>query len=349
MIHIGLDVHKKKTKVAVLDDKTGEIQKPYDVRTDELLEHIKKMPDPKRIAMETSTSTQFVGSEMESCGLDVMVVDAFKAHRLLEALSRSKTDKLDARGLSLLLAKGMLETARVWLPSHAVRELRELVRVRKGVVKYSVATQNRIRKFLSRQGVDCEYDDLQGKGAAKWLAELGDTLPKGAALALTVLLDSLSSTAAHIATLDEALKQQAQNHESMRLLQTIPGVGPLLAAIIMAEIGDIARFETACKLRGYTGLVPRVEQSGETHRTGPLVREANRFLRWALIQVAQNFSRSKQTQDLRVIRNYQQKVFAHGRNPAKVNLARRLTNIIFAMLRDGTEFDPAMLAHADAA
>ena len=68
-----------------------------------------------------------------------------------------------------------------------------------------------------------------------------------------------------------------------------------------------------------------------------------------MIQVAQNFARSKQTQDLRVIRTYRQKVYAHGPNPAKVDLARRLTNIIFAMLRDGTEFDPAMLAYADAA
>ena len=125
MIHIGLDVHKRKTKVAVLDDKTGEIHKPYDVRTGELLDHIKQMPGPKRIAMETSTVSQFVARQMVSCGLDVMVVAAFKCHRLLTALSRSKTDKLDAMGLSLLLAKGMFETARVWLPSHEAHKLRE--------------------------------------------------------------------------------------------------------------------------------------------------------------------------------------------------------------------------------
>ena len=128
----------------------------------------------------------------------------------------------------------------------------------------------------------------------------------------------------------------------------MPGTGPLLAAVIIAEIGGIARFETACKLRGYSGLVPKVTQSAASRYTGPLVREANRFLRWALIQVAQNFARSKQTQDLRVMRKYRQKVYAYGPNPAKVDLARRLTNIIFAMLRDGTEFDPAMLASPDA-
>ncbi len=346
MIHIGLDVHKKKTKVAVLDDKTGELQKPYDLRTGELVDHIQKMPGRKRIAMETSTVSQFVARQMESCGLDVMVVDAFKCHRLLEALSRSKTDKLDAIGLSFLLARGMLETARVWLPSHAVHELRELVRVRKALVKESVATQNRIRKLLSRQGADCEHHDLQGAGGAQWLGELADTLPESAALALRVMRDSLASTTGHIATLSEAVKQQAQADESMRLLQTMPGTGPLLAAVIMAEIGDISRFETACKLRGYTGLVPKVTQSAASRYTGPLVREANRFLRWALIQVAQNFARSKQTQDLRVIRTYKQKVYSYGPNPAKVDLARRLTNIIFAMLRDGTEFDPAMLGYA---
>jgi len=122
-----------------------------------------------------------------------------------------------------------------------------------------------------------------------------------------------------------------------------------LAAIIAGEIGDIARFESACKLRGYTGLVPRVDQSGETRRTGPLVKHANRFLRWALIQTAQNFAHNTQTRDLRMIRNYGRKVYTYGPNPAKVHLARRIVNVIFAMLRDGTEFDARLLARAEAA
>ncbi len=58
--YIGLDVHKEKTKVAILDDETGELHKPYDVRTSDLLDHMKQMPGRKRIAMETSTVSQFV-------------------------------------------------------------------------------------------------------------------------------------------------------------------------------------------------------------------------------------------------------------------------------------------------
>lgn len=173
MIHIGLDVHKHKTKVAVLDDKTGEIEKPYDVVTGELVDHIRQMPGAKRMAMETSTVSQFVGRQLESCGLDVMVVDAFKCHRLLEALSRSKTDKLDALGLSLLLARGMLETARVWLPSHAIHELRELVRVRKALVSPPYAQMfGRWVRGASSRAADIPVEGLGRLDAGSWADDM---------------------------------------------------------------------------------------------------------------------------------------------------------------------------------
>jgi len=349
MLYIGLDVHQKKTKVAILDNVTGEFQKPYDVRTSDLPDHMEEMPGRKRIAMETSTVSQFVARRMRSSGLDVMMVDAAQCHLLLGGLSRSKTDKLDATGLCVLLSKGMLETVEVWLPDDAIQELRELTRLRRGLMKNSVSMQNRIRKLLSRQGMSCPYDDLQGQSASKWLDEAIERLSPIMALTLSTMREGLADLTAQIDTLTEAIQSQTEDHEPTRLLQTIPGVGPLLAAIIAAEIGDIARFESACKLRGYTGLVPRVDQSGETRRTGPLVKHANRFLRWALIQTAQNFAHNTQTRDLRMIRNYGRKVYTYGPNPAKVHLARRIVNVIFAMLRDGTEFDARLLARAEAA
>jgi transposase len=130
-------------------------------------------------------------------------------------------------------------------------------------------------------------------------------------------------------------------HPNGRLLQSIPGIGPQLAATIAAEIGDIARFQTPADLRSYSGLVPSVRQSGERRYTGPLVKRGNRYLRWALVMSAQHFIGSRQTQSLSLMRRYRYQVHKHGPNPAKVAVARRLLNIIFAMLRDGSSFDPA--------
>ena len=101
------------------------------------------------------------------------------------------------------------------------------------------------------------------------------------------------------------------------------------------------------RLGSYSGLVPRVSQSGERRWTGPLTKRGNRFLRWAMVLAAQHFSRVKATKNLSPGKWYYHLAFQHGPNVAKVALARRMLDIIFAMLRDGTEFDPTRLTGAD--
>ncbi len=69
---------------------------------------------------------------------------------------------------------------------------------------------------------------------------------------------------------------------------TAPGIGWVLGYTIAAEIGDISRFSSPTKLIGYTGLCPRVSQSGDVDRRGPLSKHGPRYLRWALIEAAQH-------------------------------------------------------------
>src|SRR5207253_322971 len=75
------------------------------------------------------------------------------------------------------------------------------------------------------------------------------------------------------------------------LLVTVPGIGWVLAYTIAAEIGDISRFATPTKLTGYTGLCPRVYQSGQSDRRGALAKNGPRYLRWALIEATMHASR----------------------------------------------------------
>jgi transposase len=110
--------------------------------------------------------------------------------------------------------------------------------------------------------------------------------------------------------------------------------------------GDIARFPGAKALRRYAGLTPKVEQSGERTITGKLVPRCNKHLRRALIIIAQSFVKSARVTDTRAKSCYFRCLFRHGPNPARADLARRLCDIIFAMLRDGTDFDPGRLAVA---
>ena len=84
----------------------------------------------------------------------------------------------------------------------------------------------------------------------------------------------------------------------MPLLTTIPGVAWVLGYTIASEIGEIGRFASPAKLAGYTGLCPRVEQSGERDRRGPLTKHGPRYLRWALIEAAQHAARHPAYHDL---------------------------------------------------
>ena len=119
--------------------------------------------------------------------------------------------------------------------------------------------------------------------------------------------------------------------------------------MLVAEIGALARFASRQKLRGYSGPVPRVSQSGERCWSGPLVKRGNPHLRWALVMTAGHFAASRQTRELTLRGGYRRHVYKHGPNPVKVALARRLLNIIFALLRDPTVFDPACYAPREAA
>ena len=349
MMAIGLDVHKVRTTVACLNLETQEMGRPYSVPTDQLARHLSELPGDKRMVLEAGSTSVFVARELESCGLDVIVVDAFKAHRLLEGRRGAKTDKLDAQGLAWLLGGRLLEHAQVWVCDEATHQLRELTRTREKLTRVNVIVRNLIRKFLGRQGANCPYRDLSGAAAQAWLDQLVAQLPEPLQAALSALCATLQALAAQLKQLEQALTRVAPQHPQVALVQSIPGFGPQLAAAVVAEIGDHRRFPSASHLRSYSGLVPRVYQSGEQQHTGPLVPHGNRHLRWALVLAAQNFARSRQTRELSLLSWYRQQVYSHGPNPAKVALARRLLNIIFAMLRDGTSFDPARYASTPAA
>jgi transposase len=124
------------------------------------------------------------------------------------------------------------------------------------------------------------------------------------------------------------------------LLLSVPGISWILASTIAAEIGDITRFESPKKLAGYSGLCPRVYQSGEQDRRGELTKQGPKHLRWALVEAAIHAARHPVYVD-----HYQATKVRLGRQRgakvARVEIARRLTEAIWHMLTKGEPFAPA--------
>ena len=125
----------------------------------------------------------------------------------------------------------------------------------------------------------------------------------------------------------------------MPKLLTVPGIGWVLAFTIAAEIGEINRFETATKLTGYTGLCPRVVQSGESDRRGPLSKQGPRYLRWALLEATMHALRHPAYAE-RYQRNKRRLGKQRGAKVAQIDIARRLTVAIWHMLTRNESFAP---------
>ena len=163
-----------------------------------------------------------------------------------------------------------------------MREERELARFRLHLVKHRSMLKHRIHSTLINFGRPCPVTDLFGVEGMELLGRLELPEPwRGNVSASLALIDDLE---AQIDEVNRRLRDGHADHPYIPLLISAPGIGWVLAFTIAAEIGEISRFASPAKLTGYTGLCPRVVQSGESDRRGPLSKHGPTYLRWALIE-----------------------------------------------------------------
>ena len=344
MIAIGLDVHAKNTMIAYLDTDTGELAH-RNVPTHRLAAELAdKDPEITRICLEVSAPGLFIARNLISSGFYVIVVDAYKAHRIIESQNTAKTDKRDATALAKLVANGQAEDISIWVPDDRTRELRQLTRSREALVKVSTQLRNQLRAIIRSEGQECRFKDLTGRGGRRWMEQFIAAMPSDAALACRAVWEALLDIKDRVDALGRAIEDAVDTYAPAQLLMTIPGCGAILALTIAVEIGDVRRFFNAKKLCGYSGLVPRVRQSGESSWTGPLVKQGNAHLRRAMVLLAQQVAGSSALKGTRLKRGHYRVLRKSGPNPAKAEVARHLLHVIFAMLRDGTSFDAELMA-----
>jgi transposase len=141
-----------------------------------------------------------------------------------------------------------------------------------------------------------------------------------------------------LAPLERELRPLARSDERATLLMTIPGIAELLGLTIASEIGEISRFPSARKLVGYSGLTPRIKQSGQSERIGRLSKAGPDTLRWAAVEAAQQAWRpSNPWHGL-----YNDIKQRHGKaNPAKAAVARKILIAAWHVLARGEPFKPS--------
>jgi transposase len=149
------------------------------------------------------------------------------------------------------------------------------------LVHHKSALKNRVHSTLINFGRPCPVTDLFGAEGRRLLARLDvPELWRSNVCASLELIDHLER---QIDQLNRRLRAGHADHPYIPLLMSVPGIGWVLVFTIAAEIGEIGRFSSPEKLTDYTGLCPRVDQSGECDRRGPLSKHGPTYLRWALL------------------------------------------------------------------
>ena len=337
MLHAGLDLSRKRLDVCLLSDQGELVEEltafPDSVGLKALAQRVEADGEPIRAVIESMTGARFVHDTLERYGWEVEIADAQKVKGL--APLAVKTDRIDARVLAVLSQRDLVPA--IWLPDPTVREERELARFRLHLVKHKSALKNRIHSTLINFGRPCPVTDLFGLEGRELLARLEVPEPwRGNVAASLALIDDLE---AQIADANRRLKDGHAEHPYVPLLLTVPGVGWVLAFTIAAEIGEIERFPSPEKLTGYTGLCPRVVQSGESDRRGPLSKHGPTYLRWALIEATMHALEHPAYAE-RYQRTKRRLGKQRGAKVAQVDVARRLAHAIWHMLTRKESFAP---------
>jgi len=297
-------------------------------------------------------------------GFDLTLCNAYHVKKV----PGRKTDQSDAAWLAQLMSRGMLNKS--FVPSAAIRALRELTRTRVHRIEDRTRVVNGLHRLLERAGLKlCSVvSDLQGATARAILTDLAAGVRDAAALAahargrlrakraaleavlqtplspaeqflLSQGLATLKLTDEQIAALDLRIRDGvAQYADQMKILMSVRGIDFIAASAILAEIGpDMSVFRGSKGISAWSGVAPgQNESAGKRKRA--MTRPGNPYLSRILVQVAIVLGRSKVPHDLTDF--FRKKLPALGFKKAAVATAHKLLVRLWRMLTDGKEYAP---------
>ena len=221
--------------------------------------------------------------------------------------------------------------AEAWIAPAEIRELREITRYRGKLVQLRTSCKDQVHGVLAKLGIEVTCSDIFGAWGTQWLDEL--PLPQPYSWKVASLRQLIGWLTSEITVLEQVTADLLAGHDAYRAVQQLPGIGPVLGAVIVAEIGDITRFRHPARLCSWAGLTPRHYESDTTVIRGRITKQGSRPLRWALIEAVQRTPAGtpvRQARDAIIARRGIQ-----ARNIAKVAAARKLLTYVFYAMRDG--------------
>jgi transposase len=322
---VGMDLHRRRS-VLVRMTETGERLETVRISNDPeyLTQVMARAGECPEVVLEATYGWYWAADTLAELGATVHL-----AHPLgvkMFSLRRVKNDERDAADLADLLRMGRLPEA--WIAPPATRELRGWVRHRAKLVGLRSNLKCQVHGVLAGAGVPVAMSDLFGVGGRELLSK-ARLAPESRARVDSAmrLIEGLDFEVDLFAKL---VAGRLREHPGYRAIQAIPGVGPVLAAVFVAEIGDITRFDRPAQLASWAGLTPKHHESDTTVHRGRITKQGSRLVRWAAVEAVQRVSAHTA---LGVVRD--RVAERRGANIGKVAAARELTEMVFYGLRDG--------------
>jgi len=280
-----------------------------------------------QVVVEATYGWYWAADVLEQAGAEVHL-----AHPLgVKAFSyrRVKNDERDCADLADLLRMGRLPEA--WIAPPPVRALREVTRYRHKLVGQRTSCKDQVHAVLAKCGIPVACSDIFGRGGGIWLDGLPLPAPYAGKIAsLRALIGVLDS---EIARLEDQAAAMLAGERGYAAIRALPGIGPVLGAVIVAEIGDITRFRTPGQLACWAGLTPRHHESDTKVIRGHVSKQGSRMLRWAVTEAIQHQpagTRPQRVKEAIIARRGEQ-----ARSIAKTAAARQLLTLVYYAMRDG--------------
>ena len=340
MKKVGMDVGKKQSDCCVFDE-AGAIVERFQVRTTRSgLSAAFVHRERCLIGIESCRDAGWIDEHLKSLGHEVMVLDTTRSRAIGIGEGRRKSDRRDAEVIGRALVSGVAKPAHVL--SAQRRRVRDALWGRDKLVSMRTRMVTMLRGQFQGRGL--EAPQCKAEAFAARMRTCGSPLAEDPMTQSMVrALDTLN---VEIGVMNGHLAGLAQQEESFERLNSAPAIGLVTALAFAAAVDDAKRFEDAHAVEGYLGFGTSEYSSGGKRRTGRITRCGNPMARRMLVGAAQNLLRWHKTADDPLVVWAKQVAERRGKKRAVVGLARRLAGVLWAMMVDGTFYDPHGLARA---
>ena len=325
---VGCDLHTRYQQIAMLDTETGEvIERRLEHANGEARAFYAGLQGPVRVGIEATGHTRWFERLLAELGHELWIGDAAQIRAAM--VRKQKTDARDAAHLLQLLVEERFP--RIWRPTMAERDLRQLVWHRQKLVWMRNAVGNQLHALAMGEGV-CRKKQLWTKQGRAELQALN--LGAWASYRRQELLEMVDQLDGSLEKLDRAVEEQSQQNEAAVLLRTHPGVGPVTSLAFVLTLGPVERFKRSKQVVSYLGLNPREHSSGGKQRLGGISKQGNPMMRSLLVEAGHSAARL----DAELRKDYQRLKLRRGSGVAKVAIARKLAVRMYWMLRQQANY-----------